>query len=293
MLVSNQVRDVPVFAALIPREGPKAVPVPFDFTAYNSQVVDLSNLQQRGLISAVQAVFADNSANPVALVISVNGSQQNIIVPPNSQGYFPLLVPAAIELTVSMTGATSPGTTIFLLNFPVPAVQWAISGNQNTYNAGALVVSDAALDACVSGSQLLVNGNVTGDGGNNYPAWIANSAKTGGIAASAAAIITGNPGYFIRSLSLSLSPGATIAVAGDLIATLHDSVTGDIAQFVFSVPSGAPTLAAASAIHQTSAPDFLWNNKAANSNLSLNLSAALTAGKLYYNVGYGLTAVVG
>ena len=73
MLVSNQVRDVPVFAALIPREGPKAVPLPFDFTAYASQSVDLLDLQQRGLISAVQAVFVDNSANSAALVIFVDG----------------------------------------------------------------------------------------------------------------------------------------------------------------------------------------------------------------------------
>jgi hypothetical protein len=179
-----------------------------------------------------------------------------------------------------------------LLNFPVTTQLWNSIGGANTYDSGKLIVTDQTLDAAIISGQMQTLPFSVGDAGTSYPNWVGNQSANGEIVTTtAAAIITGNPGYFLRSINMMLSAGASLAAAGDLTIKLTDSTSGTIQEFAVYVPAAAATPAQPVSIQFVSAPGFIWNNKAANSSLKITLSAALTAGKLYYNIGYGHTAI--
>lgn len=289
---SNQLVDICVSNLALPREGPKCVPLSFDFTAQSSYAVDFMAIQQRGLIDSVQTLFIDNNAGTTALTVLINQSSQLIIAAPGTQGYYPVLCPNPMRFTFTCTGGTA-NTQVFALNVPIPSSVWSVAGAALQFSGNNLLVSDPAIEAAIVSGQMQSLGFLIGDGGTQYPEWIANASLFGSITATTAALVTGNPGYFVRSLNLSLSPAATQAVAGDWTVEIHDSISGVIEKFALFVPSAAPTLTQVTSIQLQSDPGFVWNNKTANSALSIVLSASLTAGNLYYNIGYGKTAIIG
>jgi hypothetical protein len=287
----NQYTDIPIFNALIPSEGPKGLPLTFDFTAQSAYPIDLTLQVERGVISAIQSFFIDNSANSGPLTITILQSGQVLKAPGGYQGYVAALVPNPPQFTVSCAGGSTG--TIVALNIPTGVGFWPSVGGSNTYSAGKLLVSDPAVESAIASGQFQSLVFRTGSGGISYPQWIGNLTAVGAITASAAAIVTGAPGYFVTGLSLFLSPNAAQASAGDWTAVLSDSTTGTIFEFAAFVPAVAPTLTAPALLRAETPGGWTWNNKLANSTLSLNLSATLTTGKLYYTLAYGQTGIVG
>jgi hypothetical protein len=125
---TSQIAVIPTLNNNFPCEGPKDVPIPFNFDPVTgqgaTQQVNLQQLQQNNSISEVQSFFVDNSQNANQLTISVVGTNQKIILPPNSQAYLPVLM-GQIQFTVSTTLANNLIITIHCLNIPVVSCVWS------------------------------------------------------------------------------------------------------------------------------------------------------------------------
>lgn len=122
---SSQLFDTPIFNALIPAEGPKALSIvaPFDGSG-GSFDVNLLLTQSQQFMSMVQAVFIDNSLNASGVVITSSGVNQTLKCPAHSQAYLPLLVTKNGALNVQSAGAAN--VTFIFLNVPLPAIVWAV-----------------------------------------------------------------------------------------------------------------------------------------------------------------------
>jgi hypothetical protein len=122
---NSQLFDTPIFNALVPHEGPKALGLVAPFTALLTEFqVNLLLTQSQQFMSMVQAVFVDNSANAATVTISTQTLNQNLIIPPVSQAYLPLLVAKNDVVLVSSLGQVNVG--LIFLNIPVPAAVWAV-----------------------------------------------------------------------------------------------------------------------------------------------------------------------
>jgi len=159
-----------VFNAMVPKEGPKCIPLQVNFSQGNSQRVDLTTQQQQGKISFFQSIFVDNSQNSVAIQIENPTAQCTLIVPPSSQGILPLFLGNPPYLNV--TTSTDLIIPIFLFNVPLPAQVWSVAGEGGfTFDGANLLVSDTALEALIAnlggGNALNVNvvHSVSGGGG--------------------------------------------------------------------------------------------------------------------------------
>jgi hypothetical protein len=143
----QQFIDFPVFNALVPKEGPKIIPMSFDFSAAAGYAVNLLSQYQKKVISGVQCIYIDNSLNSSPVTLTFGTSNQKIICPPLTQGYFPVLMPNAPSMTIASAGGVV--VPIDLINVPIQSQVWPISQWVPKFVAGALVVSDATLDATV------------------------------------------------------------------------------------------------------------------------------------------------
>ncbi|OUE47296.1 hypothetical protein BZY94_06230 [Burkholderia territorii] len=75
--------------------------------------------------------------------------------------------------------------------------------------------------------------------------------------------------------------------------TFADSSFGTVAQFRIYIPASAAAPTVPTIIRQTNEGPFVWNNKTANSILSVALGTALTAGSIRVFVRYGICNYVG
>ena len=141
-----------IFNALIPKEGPKAIPITFDFSAANAYGADFTIASQTGVISIIQCLYVDNSNNPAQLVITIPSLGQVIKCPPNSEGYFPVLSPNSPKFELASTGGVT--VTVFFINVPLPALFWGPAQAFSFNGANQLLVSDPQLDATISGGAI-------------------------------------------------------------------------------------------------------------------------------------------
>ena len=120
--------------------------------AGTGQVVDLTPLVQAGTITNAQAIFVDNAANSAGVSIAA-ASGQTLIVPPQSQGIFPLLLSnGSPKFTVTGSGSV----TLLVLNVPMPFGAWGVGGSPAlTVTSGNLQVADTALDSAVSNGAII------------------------------------------------------------------------------------------------------------------------------------------
>jgi len=117
--------DIPFSIAnvIIPKGGPKTVPVNIDFTGIDTHEVDLSQLVEQSRIEYVQCVFVDNSDNPNDLEMQMDLTGQRIIAPSGSQGYYSILQPNPPKLTFTTT-AGAFNVHLQFLNVPVQPCVW-------------------------------------------------------------------------------------------------------------------------------------------------------------------------
>ena len=135
-LGGGQSQNWATFNALIPAEGPRVVPfeIPFD-TGPGPYWIDLTLSMQQKRITAVQSVWVDNSLNSAPVQIQAQGIGQTIIVPPNAQGYVPILAPqTAPKFTISSSGNVN--VPLIFLNVPVPSAVWNTVSDQGGATGG-------------------------------------------------------------------------------------------------------------------------------------------------------------
>jgi len=109
---------------LLPDEGPKCIPVTVTFvTGSLTWTLDLEQLINRGFISIVQTLWIDTRqcANPVSISFD-GGSQQTIVGPARTQGYFNVLATNPVKM--SLTGVDGDSIQVILINVPIPGAIW-------------------------------------------------------------------------------------------------------------------------------------------------------------------------
>jgi hypothetical protein len=118
MVDTAQIAGFPVAYPGFTKEGQRAFPLTFDFTAIASYTTDLETQFQNGMFKALQTVFFDNAdnANPATLLFSPVGPR--IVIAKQSQGYFPIALVNPPRFTLSTTIAAISVRLIFY-NFPV------------------------------------------------------------------------------------------------------------------------------------------------------------------------------
>ena len=140
-----------VFDGLMPKQGPKALPVTIPFSgALTSGTIDLTQQQQSNVISFVQTIYVDNSSNPQPLTWTTGLPGQIMKCPAYSEGYFPVIACNPPVFNFNSTGGV-PVQVIFL-NIEIDCMVWTISPT------GTLIVSDLILEATVRGNAVQVVG---------------------------------------------------------------------------------------------------------------------------------------
>lgn len=284
-----QYLDIPIFNALFPKEGPKAIPVPLNFALQQSFTVDLTILQQRGFIKDVQSVFVDNSLNTSALTVLASGSNMPLKIPGSAQGVLPIFAPNPPVFTISCAGGQQ--AIVYLCNIPLPAAVWPATAEPSFNSSGYLQVTDPVLDATVSGNN--VNVIVNGTANNNVvkPIFQADELFTGSATTSAAqTITTGAPSFFITEVNVRLTGDAGLAGAAEYTLTLKDGAT-TIAQGIAILATSGLTDAAP--FDMITLHGIQYNSKTNAANLTLTGSANLTAGKYFWNIAGGLCSNIG
>jgi hypothetical protein len=109
---------------VIPKGGPKVIPLRIDFSGVTEWQVDGSQVVERGKIEYIQALWVDNYSNTNPLIIEMNLTNQRIVIPARSQGYVPVLSPNPPKFIFS----TQAGPMVYLqfLNVPVQPMIWTI-----------------------------------------------------------------------------------------------------------------------------------------------------------------------
>lgn len=112
---------------VVPASGPKAIPLTLDFSATAQINIDSSQVIQNGVIEYLQGVFIDNSANATAFKLTMNGTGQIIVAPPNSQGYYMILCPNTPQLVANGTQAGGNVVNLIFYNVPMPPIVWKVT----------------------------------------------------------------------------------------------------------------------------------------------------------------------
>ena len=118
------VASIPVHNAQVPAEGPVALVLSLDFTVATEYDLDIYALVARDFISLIQTVFIDTTGCAQNLTVNIAGSNQNITVKPNTQGYYPVVCPNPPKFRITCTGGQPNNVGIIFLNVPIAPGQW-------------------------------------------------------------------------------------------------------------------------------------------------------------------------
>ena len=143
----NEVAVIPfeVFNGPFPLEGPKAIPFICQFTGSIGAIpIDFTGIFQRGLITLIQTVFIDNSNNTQETTLVANGTNQTIIAPSQSQGYYNIAVTNPPRFIVSSGGGVN--VPMQFLNVAVTSSIWFPAGG------GQVVIPNNTIEANLTGA---------------------------------------------------------------------------------------------------------------------------------------------
>lgn len=151
---NTSLSPVPVSTGKIPKEGPVALPVIYDFSGgTTSYVTDMVFIHQQGRLTMVQTLYLDNSLNNGTLTVSCSVLNQSFTLQPGAQGYFPVLCSGQVKFTVSSAGSVN--ATVAYINTAISGFQWSATPNPATIS-GTVTVTDTILDALVANGRLPV-----------------------------------------------------------------------------------------------------------------------------------------
>jgi hypothetical protein len=112
----------------VPGEGPKAIPMRFNFAATEQWNVDMTNQQQQAYISMIQSMYIDASAATDDTSVTFPVSGQVVIAKAGTQGYYSVLCANPPRFNVangSGDGTSGDLVIIFALNVPISGVVWS------------------------------------------------------------------------------------------------------------------------------------------------------------------------
>lgn len=272
----------------MPAGGPKVIPLgPFNFGTTATYSINLTTQQQQNKIDIVQCLFIDNSANTSNLVVTANVSGQSITAAPQTQGYYPMLAVQPVIFTVSSAGTVNAAAAVYCLNVPIAPCIWS-----SISSAGALLtqpVSDAILDAIVSGGKAQVSNYVFGQSETSHPMHISDVVVTALVTTTATTtLLTGAPSFFISSIDIALSGNATLAVAGTVNFQLVDSNASTVI-WQRTVALATTQIAGLTSVQLASLTGLNINSKGSLSTLQFRQSPALQSGTVSINLGAGIS----
>ena len=113
----------PIANVIVPQDGPKTVGATADFSNTGSIDIDGQNIIDTHAMEFIQGVFVDNSANAVAFTLLTNTGHK-IVVGPNMQGFYPLLVQNPPRMTATMAQANGRTVGLMFYNVPIMSGSW-------------------------------------------------------------------------------------------------------------------------------------------------------------------------
>jgi hypothetical protein len=154
-------------------EGAKLYPMVFNSNGVAQTV--LQSFRDLGL-NTLATVWIDNSANPFPFSITFNGTGQQIVAAPVSQGFYPVLcTPQMLNITVFSKGTVN--VPVFFINKEILTDTWfaaneasgqytqqkIVTGNFGPAAGGTLTLApDAANQAFLAGFSVSALGGVAG-----------------------------------------------------------------------------------------------------------------------------------
>lgn len=227
-VASGAAAAFPVGFGYYPPEGSRVVSAQYNFSAQLAYAEDLSQLVARGVETSIQSVWIDNSQNSFVVTLVVTGSQQTIIVPPNTVGMYPVFFTGSPGFYIASAGAnnndvtgfvTPAVTRVLLLNVPaspevystkVPvdggiiAICGFVSSNRLKTGPGRLATVKVSVVTAVG--TIALNDQAVGEGVTGQ-----NTILTIPIGTAVNTIYSLN-WPFLRGLTVNFNGGATGAV---------------------------------------------------------------------------------
>lgn len=125
-ITSGQAGVFPCSYGYYPQEGSRCISAQYSWVSATGYYEDLSQLQARGVETAIQGVFIDNSSNATNVQIVVSGTEQIIYCPANSQGIFPIFFTGTASFQITCAANSSAVTRCYFLNVPGGASVWHV-----------------------------------------------------------------------------------------------------------------------------------------------------------------------
>lgn len=145
-----------------PTEGRKSIPIDLSITNTDGIIVDLVPQSIQKQFGSAQTIYIDNADNAFKITAINNITGQRIIVAPNSQGYYHLLINSPPRM--QFFAETIPATVkVQILNFLVDAETWSVisgGGSMGTVTSVGLALPASVFT--VTGSPVVTAGTLTG-----------------------------------------------------------------------------------------------------------------------------------
>ena len=293
-ITTGQMNPVELPGNALPQQGPRGIRVPLDFSGAAALSFDLQQVKALAKMTQLQTIFFDNP-NDEVIFLDFGNSFQSLALPGNSQGYLRVLAvnPPHVVARSSTMGSSA---YIVLMNYPVNNQVWSRSANFKFDGSGNLLVSDAALESALSGTNLQVAQPALGNADAFKDRRIGDVAYVASIAAAATdADIIAAPGvgtgWFFNQVHIMVSGDATISGGGTVQVQLREGTTVLAEADIYlgnAVGGNAPPNWKVLEILNAD-----YNAATENLSLNIHLSAALTTGTVRANVLGGETAIIG
>ncbi len=109
---------------VLPPEGPVIVPVELDFSADALIDIDGYQIVASGKLSYIQSVYIDNADNANDLTLTAGLTNQRIIAPAGSQGYYPIFLGVPPHCKAETVAVADLKIKIYFANVPLMAGVW-------------------------------------------------------------------------------------------------------------------------------------------------------------------------
>lgn len=260
-------------------EGARAISMTFDFSpnvagALTTYAVDLENYISRKEFSNLSTVYIHNHSGAF-VNLRPDGILNFTRCPAFSQGYFPVTFLTPPRFTIQGGPAGQNPTTVVFYNFPIPPIVWP-SGFINAK----------------------IGSNVSSTGVQMIDVPDFSATKTAFIGGGAAALDNllfapgANAAFFLNWLKVDLTGDATfVGAPAELLISISDGTSG-IRTFMQTAVWLAAATPVTGNIRVFDLQNLNYISQAFGNNLHIELSNALTAGKLYASAGVGRCNIV-
>jgi hypothetical protein len=120
----GNISGVPVSNMKAPADGGQASFLGL-FNMPATVTFELNKFEQGSRVELPQTLFFDASTSTGDVTIVFSGTQQTLVLPPQSQGYIPILTPDEPSFTISGVGGGAVGLTF--VSVPLPAQIWSVA----------------------------------------------------------------------------------------------------------------------------------------------------------------------